>query len=96
MRSAVAALPAPRDFGIHVHMASAMIGVGHWRDIAESAIAWARALEAATGCRIRALDLGGGYHPDDFARLPFAEIVRAGWRQLRNLTEVYVEPGRAP
>src|SRR5262249_31824462 len=30
--AAVAALPAPRDFGIHVHMASTMIGVGHWRD----------------------------------------------------------------
>jgi len=93
--AAVAALPTPRDFGIHVHMASTMIGVGHWRDIAESAIAWARALEAAAGCRIRALDLGGGYHPDDFARLPFAEIVRAARRQLRDLTEVYVEPGRA-
>ncbi len=68
---------------------------GHWRDIAESAIAWARALEGAAGCRIRALDLGGGYHPDDFARLPFAEIVRAARRQLRDLAEVYVEPGRA-
>jgi diaminopimelate decarboxylase len=93
--AAVAASPGPRDFGVHVHMASTMIGVGHWRDIAESAVAWARALEAATGCRIRALELGGGYHPDDFARLPFAEIVRAARRQLRDLAEVYVEPGRA-
>src|SRR5262249_36518993 len=31
--AAVAALPGPRDFGVHVHMASTMIGVGHWRDI---------------------------------------------------------------
>jgi len=45
--AAVSALPAPHDFGVHVHMASTMIGVGHWRDITESAIAWARALEAA-------------------------------------------------
>jgi diaminopimelate decarboxylase len=93
--AAVAALPGDRRFGIHVHMASTMIGVGHWRDIAESSIAWARAIESATGCRIAALDLGGGYHPDDFTRLPFADVVRAARRQLSRLAEVYVEPGRA-
>ena len=93
--AAVATLPADRGFGIHVHMASAMIGVGHWRDIAESSVAWAAAIEAASGCRVRALDLGGGYHPDDFARLPFQDIVRFAGERLRSLSEVYVEPGRA-
>jgi len=93
--AAVAALPAGRDFGIHVHMASTMIGVGHWRDVAESSVAWAGAIEAASGRRVRAIDLGGGYHPDDFARLPFRDIVRSAREKLSSLTEVYVEPGRA-
>ncbi len=93
--AAVVALPADRDFGIHVHMASTMIGVGHWRDVAESSVAWAQAIEAASGRRVRAIDLGGGYHPDDFARLPFRDIVRFAREKLSSLTEVYVEPGRA-
>jgi diaminopimelate decarboxylase len=93
--AAVAALPPDRDFGIHVHMASTMIGVGHWRDIAESSVAWAGAIEAASGRRVRAIDFGGGYHPDDFARLPFQEIVRFARGKLASLAEVYVEPGRA-
>ena len=91
----VATLPADRDFGIHVHMASAMIGVGHWRDVAESSVVWAAAIEGATGRRVRALDLGGGYHPDDFARLPFRDIVRFARENLPGLAAVYVEPGRA-
>ena len=91
----VAALPADRHFGIHVHMASTMIGVGHWRDIAESAVVWGAAIEATTGRRVRALDLGGGYHPDDLAHLPFPEIVRFARKHLPSLAEVYIEPGRA-
>ncbi len=72
-----------------------MIGVGHWRDVAESSVAWAEAIEAASGRRVRAIDLGGGYHPDDFTRLPFRDIVRSAREKLSSLTEVYVEPGRA-
>ncbi len=93
--AAVAALPAQRDFGVHVHMASTMIGVGHWRDVAESSVVWAAAIEAATRRPVRALDFGGGYHPDDFARLPFREIVRFARKNLPDLADVYVEPGRA-
>src|SRR5262249_52626347 len=40
--AAVAALPTPRDFGIHLHMASTLIGVGHRRDLAGAAHARAR------------------------------------------------------
>jgi len=58
-------------------------------------VAWAGAIEAASGRRVRAIDLGGGYHPDDFARLPFRDIVRFARERLTSLTAVYVEPGRA-
>ena len=91
----IASLPRNQPFGVHVHMSSTFIGIGHWRDIVESAIVWARTIESATGRLVCALDLGGGYHPDDFARIPFAEIVRFARQSLVGLRDVYVEPGRA-
>ncbi len=91
----VAALPAKRGFGVHVHMASTLIGLGHWQDVVESAVVWAKMLESTTGRPIEALDLGGGYHPDDLAKIPFSDVVAFARESLPALTEVYVEPGRA-
>ncbi len=93
--SAVTKLPPGRQFGVHVHMASTLVGLGHWRDVVESAIVWAAMIESTTGRRVRALDLGGGYHPDDFGRIPFAEVARFARESLPELSEVWVEPGRA-
>jgi diaminopimelate decarboxylase len=92
---AIAALPPARAFGIHVHLASTFIGVGHWQDAVESAIVWARSIESAAGRTVSVLDLGGGYHPDDFARIPFRDVMRFARQNLAGLTEVFVEPGRA-
>src|SRR5262249_25089359 len=69
--AAITSLPKDQAFGVHVHMASTLIGLGHWRDVVESAVVWASMIESITSRRVRALDLGGGYHPDDFARIPF-------------------------
>ena len=91
----VADLPAKRAFGVHVHMSSTLIGLGHWQDVVESAVVWAKMLESSTGRRIEALDLGGGYHPDDLEKIPFADVVGFARESLPSLTEVYVEPGRA-
>ncbi len=92
---AVAALPAKRGFGIHVHMASTLIGLGHWQDVVESAVVWAKMLESTTGRPIEALDLGGGYHPNDLEKIPFGDVVAFARESLPALAEVYVEPGRA-
>jgi diaminopimelate decarboxylase len=91
----VATLPAQRRFGVHVHMASTLVGIGHWRDVVESAVVWASMIEVTTGRRVQSLDLGGGYHPDDFARIPFHEVARFARASLAALDEVVVEPGRA-
>jgi len=93
--TAVAALPPERQLGVHVHMAGTLVGIGHWRDVVESAVVWAAMLEASTGRAVRVLDLGGGYHPDDLGRIPFAEIAAFASSRLASLNEVYVEPGRA-
>jgi diaminopimelate decarboxylase len=76
-------------------MASTLVGIGHWRDVVESAVVWAAMLESATGRPVRVLDLGGGYHPEDISRIPFAEIAAFAGSRLAHLEEVYVEPGRA-
>ena len=93
--SLVSKLPAARELGVHVHMASTLVGLGHWRDVVESAIVWASMIESTTGRRVRALDLGGGYHPDDFGSIPFADIARFARESLPELGEIWVEPGRA-
>jgi diaminopimelate decarboxylase len=93
--AAVSALPAGRKLGVHVHMASTLVGIGHWRDAVESAVVWAATLEAATGRAVAAVDLGGGYHPDDLPRVPFADITAFAASRLADLEQVYVEPGRA-
>jgi diaminopimelate decarboxylase len=91
----VSSLPREREFGVHVHMASMMIGVGHWRDVVESAVVWGSMITSATGRRVHTLDLGGGYHPDDFPRLPLAEIMTFARQNLPGVAQIYVEPGRA-
>jgi len=93
--TAITAIPAARKLGVHVHMASTLVGIGHWRDVVESAVVWAAMLESTTGRSVRVLDLGGGYHPDDLARIPFAEVAAFAAARLADLEEVYVEPGRA-
>jgi diaminopimelate decarboxylase len=52
-------------------------------------------LESVTGRAVRVLDLGGGYHPDDLARMPFADLAAFAASRLPQLEEIYVEPGRA-
>jgi diaminopimelate decarboxylase len=91
----VSSLPAACKFGVHVHTASTLVGIGHWRDAVESAVVWAATLESATGREVSVLDLGGGYHPDDIARVPFADIAEFAASRLAGLEQVYVEPGRA-
>lgn len=91
----IAAFPRERRFGVHVHLASTLIGTGHWLDAVDAAIAWAALLEAASGRPVAALDLGGGFHPNDLDKLPFADIAAFARERLPGLEEIYAEPGRA-
>jgi diaminopimelate decarboxylase len=93
--AAISKIGPERELGIHVHLASTMIGIGHWRDVVESTVVWAAVIASATGRRVHTLDLGGGYHPDDLNKLPLPEIVGFARRNLPGLAEVCVEPGRA-
>ncbi len=88
-------IPKGIELGVHFHMASSGIGVGVWLDAIESALAWAAALEAATGRAISIVDMGGGYHPDDLGRLPWPELSARCRERLPKVTTVIVEPGKA-
>jgi diaminopimelate decarboxylase len=82
-------------FGVHFHMASSAIGVTRWWDAFESVLVWARAIECGSGRRVTVLDLGGGWHPEDFFTLDIDAALRAAEGALPHLRWVLFEPGKA-
>ena len=95
---ALTALPASQLVGLHFHWASSEAGHETWFDTVEALLRWARRLQATTGRAISCLDLGGGWHPDDFdavflPRLP--ELVARCHAKLDELDVIVLEPGRA-
>jgi diaminopimelate decarboxylase len=82
-------------FGVHFHMASSAIGVSRWWDAFESVLAWARAIESAARRRVTVLDLGGGWHPEDFLALDIDAALRDAQSVLPDLRWVLFEPGKA-
>jgi diaminopimelate decarboxylase len=91
-------LPEPQSIGVHFHWASSAAGHERWFETVDAMIEWARALQDLSGRPIRCLDLGGGWHPDDFdtvllPRLP--GLVARCRAQLDRLDLLVLEPGRA-
>jgi diaminopimelate decarboxylase len=92
---AVSELPSDRKFGVHLHLASNLIGNSHWQDAVESMLVWALNIEAATGKKVSVIDMGGGYHPRDLFTLPWPEIVAFIRQGLKHVERIIIEPGRA-
>ncbi|HEV2130038.1 MAG TPA: hypothetical protein VGR27_02990, partial [Longimicrobiaceae bacterium] len=91
-------LPPEQEIGVHFHFASDVIGVARWREVYESVIHWAEAIEQGVGRPVRCLDTGGGWFPDDFdsALMPrLEEMVAAAKQTLPSLERFFVEPGKA-
>ena len=98
LASMLSALPASQLVGLHFHWASSEAGHETWFDTIDAFAGWGRRLQAATGRAIRCLDLGGGWHPDDFddvllPRLP--ELLARCHAELEELDVIVLEPGRA-
>ena len=83
------------EFGVHFHMAASAIGVSRWWDAFESLLAWAGTIERAAKRRVSVLDVGGGWHCEDFFALDIAAAVRAAEAALPYLDRVLFEPGKA-
>ncbi len=91
----IARFPTRMGCGIHVHMSPAMLGQGLWLDSVGSALSWAESIAEQTGRSIPLFDVGGGYHPRDFAHTPFEKIQKEAKARLPGLIHVIAEPGRA-
>jgi diaminopimelate decarboxylase len=88
-------IPPSIKLGFHVHMASNLVGVGHWKDAVESALKWSLTISQESCRPIELFDLGGGYHPEDFKKIDFAQIVTGIKQMVPSIKEVVIEPGRA-
>ena len=91
-------MPEAQSVGVHFHWASSAAGHRRWFETVDATIEWARALQDLSGRAIACLDLGGGWHPDDFdtvllPRLP--DLVARARAQLDRLDLLILEPGRA-
>jgi diaminopimelate decarboxylase len=91
----IAQIPSNKKFGVHLHLASNLIGNSHWQDAVESMLVWALNMEAATGKKVSVIDMGGGYHPRDLFNIPWSEIVSFMRQGLKHVERVIIEPGRA-
>jgi diaminopimelate decarboxylase len=94
----LAALPASTRLGLHLHAPASTLGPGAWWAGLERVLRWAEAIQDRTGRPVAALDLGGGWHPDDWldvfvpGLLARREALRAALPQLDTLL---LEPGKA-
>ena len=96
--SLLRSLPAGQELGLHFHFASDVLGPSRWREVYEGVVHWARAIQEGTGRAVCALDVGGGWFPDDFDRalLPWLDdLVSEAAELLPELERFFVEPGKA-
>jgi len=95
---AVRKIPKEQKFGIHFHMASSNVGVGHWWHLYESMLRWCGSIEALTGRLVEILDVGGGWFPEDLHKDSAGKFKRAIEmipEFLPNVRQVISEPGKA-
>lgn len=88
-------MPEDKQAGLHLHLASNLIGNPHWQDAVDSLVAWARAIEESVSRSFSVIDLGGGYHPDDLEAMPWDLITTYLHKNLPRLERIMIEPGRA-
>jgi diaminopimelate decarboxylase len=91
-------LPRDCDFGVHFHMASSNVGVRQWWHLYESMLRWCRSIETLTGRRIKCLDVGGGWFPDDWhgdSGDQFASAIGRARNFLPFVEQIISEPGKA-
>jgi diaminopimelate decarboxylase len=95
---AVAMLPRESKFGVHFHMASSSVGIGQWWHLFESMLRWCGSIEALSGRLIEALDVGGGWFPDDWhegENEQFSRAVESVREFLPHVKQIVSEPGKA-
>jgi diaminopimelate decarboxylase len=94
----LAGLPAAARIGLHLHAPASTLGHDRWWASLERVLDWAQTIQERTGRPVEALDLGGGWHPDDWLEV-FVPGLRTRREQIRtalpDLTTLLMEPGKA-
>lgn len=91
-------LPTGQEIGFHFHIASSMIGVKTWRDLAYNFLTAVDILSAQIGPRRATISFGGGWHPDDwdgFMQRELPRLVTVCRRTLPHVHRLILEPGKA-
>lgn len=90
-------LPNKTRIGLHFHVQSSVIGNNTWLWLAKALTGLIIRLERTLGRHIETLDLGGGWHPDDwfdFLTVLKIELV-PHFSQRTNIQTILLEPGKA-
>ena len=85
------------DLAVHFHLASSDLGPRKWFRLVRTILDWCSALEDAVA-PVRMLDLGGGWHPDDWEShlAPnLGAFAHEAAGKLGRLSSIVLEPGKA-
>ncbi len=94
----IESLGESRRFAAHFHLPADQIGPSMWLDCFDEVITWSQAIAHQTGAQISAIDIGGGWHTDDFREilLPLLKNkIAPRVADLGHSTELIFEPGKA-
>src|SRR5205807_8397638 len=85
------------ELGAQMHVPSSAVGTRHWVRCLETLLPIIREIELEAMIAIRHLDIGGGWHPDDWDVLVSTEFdsIMRRVRVAENVERVIVEPGKA-
>lgn len=95
---AIASLGSDGRFAAHFHLSADQIGPDVWMDCFEEAISWISIISKETGVRVSAIDIGGGWHADDFVNVLFPLLKEKIVDRIADISpsvELIFEPGKA-
>jgi diaminopimelate decarboxylase len=90
--------PASTQLGLHLHAPASTLGIDRWWRCLARVLQWADTLQTRTGRPVEALDLGGGWHPDDWLDVFIPGLLHRGEAlhdALPALRTLLFEPGKA-
>jgi diaminopimelate decarboxylase len=85
-------------YGLHFHLPCEQTGIPRWNTACVSFCEWARRISRLVGVGPSILDIGGGWHPDDFDELFVQLLPRLHERvqmELPSVQALIIEPGKA-
>ena len=91
-------LPRATQLGLHLHAPSSTLGHNRWWACLSRVLSWTETIQHRTGRPIECLDLGGGWHPDDWLDVFVPGLLDRRERildALPDLGTLLLEPGKA-